>query len=223
MSISEQEEKLFAEWEKGKEYFVRDGVVCEKTYQASTPMVAFVLKEYGDPDNLHKVEEKFDLRNEELKTPHGNTWWKVAKILHEIRLMDDPVKKEHLNCDMHPSVCVFNLDKEGGHKSTDMTVLALRAMKDAHFIRRQFEIYDPDLTLCGGTFDVFRYLLGHEYINLEETKGHVQWYARNTGKYVVGIKHPADFGRGSQSWEEVLDAIREICYQSAGEGKYNWK
>jgi len=49
MSIYEEEEQLFQQWERNREGFVRDGVVSEEDYIASTPKIAFILKEVNDP------------------------------------------------------------------------------------------------------------------------------------------------------------------------------
>ncbi len=204
MGIAEKEERLFKDWEKLRKPFVRDGVVCEDAYQASKLKTAFVLKEYAN-----ETDGTYDLRKEELKASKYQTWSKVAKILRGIRMMDlSPRKQEEFPCEMHPSICAFNLDKIGGHSGTDMVRLALIAMKDRKFIQRQFAIYDPDLTFCAGTFDIFRYAVGHEDIEEKETMQGVPWYERSSNKYVVGINHTAD--RNRQPVEDVINAVKEI-------------
>ena len=113
---------------------------------------------------------------------------------------------------MPPGICAFNLNKTGGNSPTDMVELTWIALRDSKFIKRQFEIYAPDLTLCGGTFQIFRYVMEHEYITVKKTHhANLLWYERCHGQYVVGINHTADFGRGVQPPEAVLKAIKEIC------------
>ena len=202
MSIAAQEEKLFARWEKVRNpFFVRDGVVCEEAYNDLELKTAFVMKEYANEDNARKGH---DLREEELKQPFGLGWWKVARILHGIRKIDNP--QELWNEEMHPSICAFNLNKKGGNPSTNMVELALIAMQDRKFIQRQFEIYDPDLTICGGTYQIFRFVCGHKGKE-EQTKKGKPWYQRSRDKYVVGIDHPA---YTKQSHEDVIRAVEEI-------------
>ena len=207
MNIAEQENELFDEWQLVRNPFVRDGVVCGEAYLASKRKTAFVLKEYA-----HETDGAYDLREKELKNPYGPGWWKVAEIQHGICEMDLPTeerRKFDKSMKMPPSICAFNLDKKGGHSGTDMERLALIAMRDSRFINWQFEIYAPDLTLCGGTFQIFRYVMGHEYIPEKETShANLPWYERRPGQYVVGINHPAD--RNAQLPEDIIKAIKEI-------------
>lgn len=208
MTIAEQEEKLFDEWQKVRKPFVRDGVVCGEAYLASKRKTAFVLREYpGKPDGI------YDLRENELKNPCRH-WRKVAEIQHGICEMDLP-EEERRKFDgrMPPSICAFNLDKAGGHSTTNRERLALIAMRDSTFINRQFEIYAPDLTICGGTFQIFRYVMGHEYIPVKATRRanlRLPWYERRPRQHVVGINHTASRGRGFQSPEDIIEAIKKI-------------
>lgn len=198
MSIAAQEEKLFARWEKVRNpFFVRDGIVCEEAYNDSKLKTAFVMKEYAHKNKGH------DLRKIELKNPSGQGWWKVARILHGLRNIDDP--QEPWTWKMHPSICAFNLNKKGGNRYTNMVQLALIAMEDRKFIQRQFEIYDPDLTICGGTYQIFRFVCGHG--GEEKRIRGVSWYQRSPGKYVVGIQHPA---YPKLSHEDVIKAVKKI-------------
>lgn len=211
MNIAEQEDDLFDEWAMFRRPFVRDGVPCEEEYLASKRKTAFVLKEYA-----HETNGTYDLRRKELQIWYGHGWCKVAEIQHGICEMDLP-EKERRKFDkkskkMPPSICAFNLDKAGGHPRTNMVRFALVAMDDREFIERQFKIYEPDLTICGGTFEVFRYMFKHEAIEDKATSGGYRWYERSSKKYVVGINHPA---YPAQSPEAVLKAIREI-YQLNG-------
>lgn len=213
-NIAEQENELFDEWQKVRKAFVRDGVACEEAYLASKRKTVFVLKEC-----TRKTDEPGDLRDG-LREPYGPGWWKVARIQHGICEMDLPEqerRKFDRSMKMPPSICAFNLDKTGGHSTTDMERLALIAMRDSRFIERQFEIYAPDLTLCGGTFQIFRYVMEHENIPVKETRhANLPWYERRPGQYVVGMKHPADRGRGARSPEDIIKAIEEIYHLPNG-------
>lgn len=212
-NIAEHEDELFDEWQKVRKPFVRDGVACEEAYLASKRKTAFVLREC-----TRKIDG-WDLRENELKRKRGKGWGKVARILHGIRMMDLPEDAlREFPGEMPKCICAFNLNKTGGNPQTDKEALALIAMRDSKFINRQFEIYASDLTLCGGTFQVFRYVMGHEDIPVKKTHHanlHLPWYERRPGQYVVGMKHPADRGRGTQSPEDIIKAIKEI-YQLNG-------
>ncbi|MGR3914378.1 MAG: uracil-DNA glycosylase family protein [Gammaproteobacteria bacterium] len=204
MNIAEQEKKLFAEWEADKTLFVRDGVLDEKEYAKHFPKVAFVLKEYAHPQ---PKERGFDLRNEEFSTASYQLWRKIGKVMHGIRQMHlPPEQREEYAGGMHPSACAFNLDKDGGNRETDMVRLALRAMRDAHFIRRQFEIYNPDVTICAGTYEIFKFVLGHEGHEWDKSAD-VWHYQRAPGKYVLATYHPS---YPPETAENFIEAVRAL-------------
>ncbi len=212
MSIAKQEKELFAQWEKVRNPFVRDGVVCEEAYQDSKLKIAFVLKEYSQ-----ETDGNYDLRENELKNP-CYMWLQVARVLHGIRMLDlPPDEQQEFVREMHQSICAFNLDKTGGHSQTVAMRLALVAMKDQKFIQDQFAIYDPDLTICCGindTFEIFQYAVGQENYPKENTSQGMPWYQKSSNKYVVGINHPAWPGWSHTYTESVICAIKEICQQN---------
>ena len=211
-TMKEMENELFAEWEKGKDLFVRDGVAYGEEYLEAKPKVVFVCKEYVHSPGTDK---KPDLRANELLNAN-HTWGKVAQILHGIYMSELPrgERKEYKKSDGMPDgICAFNLSKRGQEQSwTDMEILALVAMKDAEFIRRQFAIYDPDVTLCAGTFDIFRYVCEDENRALKTVNGlhwkGMRWYERVPGKFVLEINHFSD--RWKQRPEVVVDAVKKL-------------
>ncbi len=217
-SIRQQEDELFTDWEMREKQeacegenpeFVRDGMVDEVGYDASDLKIAYVLKEYAPAGKGN------DLR-EQLSDGLGYALWcKVAYMTHKIRDSDSP-DTHHDNkegrTEMHKSICAFNLSKIGGNAYTDMMLLALNAMKRREFIQRQFAMYDPDLTICGGTFDILRYALGHEgkKPNIEKT---IHWYKRCPGKYVVSTYH-FSYPKFGYDWiNEAVKEIRKFCIE----------
>ena len=211
MSIAEKEEQLFKEWEKIRVPFVRDGVVNEKRYEESPCKVAFVLKEYGDWQ-----EKPHDLRGVELINPYREGWRNVAEILRSINIWRNPAaNNDGVPNKMPDNICAFNLMKKRGGKETDWSELAQVAKEDGDFIRRQFAIYDPDVTLCmgyhgqkGDMLDIFRDVMGHTGIPKQHTKMDWGWYERSPGKIVVNTYHMSNHGQ--QSHEDVIEVVKEI-------------
>lgn len=80
MSIYEAEEQLFQEWQENREGFVRDGVVSEEDYMASTPKIAFILKEVNDPGG-----GGWDLRKFVSEGGRPQTWNNIARWVYGIR------------------------------------------------------------------------------------------------------------------------------------------
>lgn len=221
MNIRDREEALFAEWRKqeGCELFVEDGVVNEVAYNASNRKVAFILKQYGGGGT-----GDHDLREWELKDPCGARGWQnVADILRGINEAHNPSAKDGA---MPDNICAFNLMKNWSEREwldTDWDELKEVARRDRVFIRRQFEIYNPDLTLCmgynwqkGDMLHIFREVMGHDNNDFPKHETQTKnkktnewgWYERDPGKVVVNTYHMSN--RGQQSADEVLAIIKAI-------------
>ena len=60
---------------------------------------------------------------------------------------------EEFRVEVLRSICVINLNKSPGTHTTKIAKLKKIATEDAVLIQSQYAIYDPDLTICGGTGD----------------------------------------------------------------------
>ena len=49
------------------------------------------------------------------------------------------------------NICAMNLKKAAGGSSADYPEIEKAAREDADLIQQQYNLYDPDLTICGGT------------------------------------------------------------------------
>ena len=215
MTISAKEEELFKEWEKRRESFVRDGAVSEHDYRTSCPRIAFILKEANDPG------DDFDLRQflQNRNGGKGTTWNNVARWVHGIRNLpsecdwscyenvDARFRREELR-----GIVAMNLKKSPGGSSTRNSELKSVTRDDAEFIQKQYALYDPDITICGGadtTGELFRKVV-HPKMSWKQTTGGVCWYRRDTHKCVVAFAHPAARVRKAHLLGALLDAIKEI-------------
>ena len=227
MSIREKEERLFREWESrhhelGK-HFVSDGAVSEDDYQSSSPKIAFILKEVNNPNGGDEDLRKF-LRDGGLP----RTWNNVTRWTHGMRLLpsrsewsfyeeiSEDFRKETLK-----SIVAMNLKKSPGGSSTDLQVLKAVATEDAPYIKRQYALYDPDITICGGTGELFYEVVGHTHFCWQETgpigahRDKISWYRRNADpekpKYVIDYWHPAYWGMTPEALLYILlDVIAEM-------------
>ena len=193
MSIRQKETLLFSEWERRRESFVRDGVVSEMDYVESELKIAVILKEVNDPDG-----GGWDLRKFLLKGARHQTWNNVSRWVHGIRNrhaipgwyfyrnINRNFRQQQLR-----SICVINLKKKPGGATADYNQVKHHASKDGGYIRRQYAMYDPDLTICGGTGDLFKKVVGHTPYQWHETNRGIGWYETATNKYVVNFKHPS--------------------------------
>ena len=210
MTIFEKEEELFREWEKRRESFIRDGAVSERDYRQSNQKIAFILKEANKPGDID------DLRKFLQGGGKRQSWDNVARWVHGIRNlpsecdwsfyeeMDGNCRKKMLR-----GIVVVNLKKCPGGSSSHYAALKKVAKDDAPCIRKQFAIYDPDITICGGTGELFREVL-HRDMKWRQTSRGVRWHCRKAHRYVVAFPHPEARIRDSFLLYGLLDAVKEI-------------
>ena len=212
MSINEAEEKLFLQWQANRDGFVRDGVISEEEYLASKPKIAFVLKEVNDPGG-----GGWDLRTFVSNGGRPQTWNTIARWVYGIRNITsipdwsffENITNE-FRAETLKSICVLNLKKSPGTHTTDHASLNAVANEDKEQIQKQYSLYDPDLTICGGTGDLFKMVIGHESASWKKTKRGIWWYERSVGKFVVSFAHPEARVQSSLLVYGLLDAIQEI-------------
>ena len=215
MTIFEKEEELFKEWEKRRTLFVRDGAVSEHDYLKSCPKIAFVLKEANDPGDPFDLRQFLQNRN----GGKGKTWNNVARWVHGIRNLpsecdwsfyekiDERFRREELS-----RIVAMNLKKSPGGARTNYADLERVAREDSEYIQKQYALYDPDITICGGvetTGGLFHDLV-HPRMEWKQTTRGIWWYRRNARKCVVALHHPAAFVRRVRLLGDLLDAIKEI-------------
>ena len=193
-----------------RDNFVRDGVVSEKDYLESKPKIVFILREPNGGKN-------WDLREFLLRGGRGQTWNNVSRWVHGIRNRHaipawNCYKRIRTNFRQQQlrSICVINLKKEPGGAAANYGTIRRHAVRDAEFIRLQYGIYDPDLTICGGTGDPFKEVVGHALNQWRETHRGIRWYKTAQDKYVVQFNHPSARISASFLLYGLLDAVNEL-------------
>ena len=213
MTIVANENFLFQSWRVDRPGLVDDGVVSEQDYLASSPSIVVILKEPNDPEG-----GGWDLRKFLLDGSRPQTWDNVARWVHGIRnrgQADDwPNQYEEISkrfrIEILRSICAINLKKSPGTHTTEMASLDRIAKEDAVRIQAQYAIYDPDLTICGGTGDLFRTVVGHESFEWSQTRRGIWWYQRAPGKIVIAYPHPEARVQNSILHYGLIDAVNEL-------------
>ena len=213
MTIVAKEDSMFQSWRTDRPGFVKDGVVSEQDYLASSPSIVFILKEVNDPGG-----GGWDLRKDLRDGGRRQTWDNVARWVHGIRnrgQVDDWRNQyeeisEGFRVEILRSICVINLKKSPGTHTTEMASLARVAKEDAGRIQAQYAIYDPELTICGGTGDLFRTVVGHENLEWRQTRRGIWWYQRTPGKIVIAYAHPEARVQHSLLHYGLIDAVNEL-------------
>lgn len=217
-SLKEAEEKLFNYWRKRRgDRFVSDGVVCEEIYLNSDPKIVFILKETNDyADDLRGF-----LRNN--AEGRGYTWNNVARWTYCVQALwkgkqpcwKDVEKAVETNRGRFlQSICVINLKKTPGKGSTTVSLLKKCAEEDRDLICKQYSIYDPDLTICGGVGNLFKYLIGYGSVKWYYGRGkRCRWFERDKGKFIIDFYHPQARIKKQQMFVELMEAIENVLQE----------
>ena len=180
MSITNEENSLFGEWKINRKGFVSDGLVSEQDYLKSKTKICIVLKEVNDPNG-----GDWDLREFIAGGARSQTWNNVVRWVNGIRHIErdipwkefEDINKEDRQSSLK-SICSMNLKKSPGTHTTDKASLKKVANEDRNFIERQFTLYNPDLTICGGTGDLFKDVAGLNEFEWKKTNRGIWWYDR---------------------------------------------
>jgi hypothetical protein len=165
-------EKLLNSWAQQVNHqghcFIQDGVIEQRRWDATTPKVLFLLKEarHDGP------ESSWDLREfiRENNGPYGPAlknaaYWSYA--IHHIargNLPGFPVEKSTLDeaAELFLSSAVVNIKKSRGTAHSSYDDLAQHGQTDGALIKKQIELIDPDIVICGYTWPHVKHVWQHE-------------------------------------------------------------
>ena len=218
MSIKEQQEELFKRWCKARPGFCRDGIVCEEFYsdKKAKPKILIVLKEANGNNETKDIVPWL----KSFEEPGGDRVWdNVARWVYGIRnFMADgeildwekiPHTDPKFKRDSIKSICAMNLKKVPGGGVAEWKRLEAAADNNKEFIREQFGIYDPDLTICGNVGGLFMDAMDYGEFSRKTRRG-INWHERETEKYVIDYWHPANRGPNELLFYGLMDAVVEI-------------
>lgn len=212
MTISEQESVLFNDWKGKREGFVFDGVVSELDYLKSEIKLCFVLKEVNDLGG-----GGWDLREFIDGGARWQTWDNVSRWVtcirdinsntkwSELENIDDDYRKDILR-----SICAFNLKKSPGSHTTERASFNAVVSEDKDYIKKQYDLYNPDITVCCGTGWDLRWALGLNDCEVFETSRGIKWFMNKQNKPVFIYAHPAARVQDSLIVYGLIDTIREV-------------
>ncbi|MFC1784976.1 hypothetical protein ACFL0J_05040 [Candidatus Neomarinimicrobiota bacterium] len=215
LNIKEKENELFKRWkEKYKDLnkFVADGIVDENEYK--DPKIIFIFKEVNDPK-----KGGWDLREYLKDGGRSQTWNNVSRWIHGIRAKKGSVLKwtkyySDIDNDFRKTelsrIGVINLKKSPGTYVANDISLVQAATQDKMLIQEQYELYDPDWTICGGTGDLFKKIMELQDKCWRITNRGIRWFERAEKKFVISYVHPEARVHKPLIIYGLLDAIEEI-------------
>lgn len=215
MSIHELEDKLFDEWSRNRDDFVSDGVVSEVDYLSSEMKLCFVLKEVNDPSG-----GGWDLRDFIREGARSQTFDNMVRWVRCIRNSGDElnwgdldVVTKELRVEVLKTICAMNLKKYPGTHTSDRAKLESAVEEDKSFIKRQYEIYCPDITICCGAGWNLRVALDLTHGGVFETTRGIKWFLNHNNKPVIIFAHPEARVQNSLIVYGLSDAVREIMHK----------
>lgn len=186
---------LFEEWEKrhlekGYKRFIRDGIVNEDWWfqEQSVPKICFFLKE------ARTQEEGYNLVKDLYKREPWKLWQRVAIWTQAIQLSftgERPYDVDKIQMKSHEAVrqtAVVNVKKSNGLAESEGEDLWKYVHEDKDLLKRELELVNPDIILCGYTFGMLSEVLGDE-LEMDGTADTM--YAFWKDKLIIDYYHPA--------------------------------
>ncbi len=192
-------EKLFELWKedyKGK-VFVTDGIVNPEKWKSQKIRPMFLLKEaYGGDANWNLINNHI---MHHLDSNVDNTWKKVTQWTYGIMNTDESrvqpfdeksIPKKYGN-EYLQSMSIVNVKKESGESRSIWNKLEEAVARDKDYIKREIELIDPTVIVCGYTMDLLEKILG---VKIKKHRNrNLYYYAEINGKTVIILDyyHPA--------------------------------
>ncbi len=213
---TKQEAALFKKWRKKRKAFIPDGVVDSTAYISSSPRICYILKEVNDTSE----NPDWDLREFVRLGGRPQTWNNIARWTDGIRKIynnDSSIDWSHFalptteyRIEKLQSICAMNLKKTPGTHTANYKEFEAAAAQDADYLKEQYGIYSPNITICAGSsvFHLFTQLMN--IIDKKQTSRGVEYLSLADGNYIINFSHPEARIADNILLYGLLDAILEI-------------
>ena len=237
MNKNEALRELFNEWETrhrglGKKQFIVDGFVDEGEWNKSELKICFLLKEsYFDLEEYKKdllMPNQNNIKhhwNNHIKDQDGMCIYNLVEHLKEHRPWFMWCRVEEWlksifglwgmdSADPIHKIAIINIKKsDGEHRSNGNDILQY-ARDDGDLIKRELEIIDPDVVICGGTYGycVREGLFDDLQIIDKVDKFNGRIIAKSGKRIVVDCYHPAysiSYDRMDDYFANILPYIKK--------------
>lgn len=193
--VMSQHAALMKRWSKKPIHkgnnFIEDGIIDLARWQKADRKILFLLKEaYGDYENLCW------LIKDEWNGPKYKTWKTVSYWLYGLRKMQPdsipafPKKQSEIDeCnEFLLSSAVVNVKKSKGTSSSDYDDIMKYTEEDADLLREQILLINPEIIVCGYTFDFFEKFWRESITPVGDT----EFVSRTHNHIIVNFWHPAN-------------------------------
>ena len=210
MKIYKQENALFDEWGTMVDGLIKDGVVDENEYIQAKYKIVFILKEVNGGKD-------WDLRDFVANGARSQTWDNIARWTEGILNIDKEFDWEYLeneNLERRKKylqkICAMNLKKTSGKHTADAKELEFATNRDSTFLKRQYKLYCPDISVCCGTAaEFFGEVYNEKPLEWLHTSRGIR-YVRDNGMVIIDYAHPEARIKDCLLYYGLIDAVREI-------------
>ena len=207
----EKQNKLFSEWKKKYKYLSPDGIVDFYSYNNASLKITFILKETNEKEEDGGYDLTEFLRDGAVG---GCIWNNVSRFSAGILFKEDFDNVEDLNKYDREKylapISVINLKKTPGRATSNNSEIDKFAKEDREYIKKQVEIYKPDLIICGGTGDIFiEKILDLDTSSWTYVSDYLSYLIYND-KIIVKTFHPACRKSKKELFENIVLPTREL-------------
>lgn len=232
MNREEQLQNLLTEWaqkhqEAGSNRFIFDGIVNPERWNKSALKVCFLLKESYFDSEQYEADLLMPGCNSTVHhwNPHieNHLGFYTYNLVEHLREHDPWLMwcrvKEWTNrfyrlagmniADAINEIAVLNLKKSNGTSKSDAKDILKYANNDRELIIRELELIDPDIVICGGTYE---YCIAADLLENLETIAELnifkkQVVAKSGKRLVLDCYHPAYPAVSYDKIEEYFKAV----------------
>lgn len=153
-----ENDEAFRQYEKRgveKTSFECDGIINEETYNKQKSKVLFIAKEgnMGGRDTnavVNKTDDSFWFRGVVEGKNKRNLFARRIIMLCNALSSGDYDNVDSRSLDAMSGAAFMNLNKRGGYRYCDWSVLEAYTIRFSEYIRREIELIEPDIIICCG-------------------------------------------------------------------------
>lgn len=206
---------------------IGDGIINYEQYLKSNLKILWLLKEPYDTENDGKggwsmadllgeadVYEKFF---NQKKTRSKKTWYPIIYtsfgILNNYKCYDDIefIDKDPTMVSVLKQIAFININKLASTSTTNMNKLRKLFQRNSEILKRQIDLYNPDIIIGCKTLDIYFNLLELGNAELQKSQAGTKYYVKNNKLYIDAY-HPGQIGitRYKDANENYIDDLITI-------------
>ena len=161
--VSTAEPYLMPESETPRGGFIRDGIINLENWKKQKVRICFILNEAGGYNDLEKFPNGADLAADWNERGSFSTfmfklaiWTKAVQDAFAAPVTYHKQEIYKIRNELIRSIAVVNIKKTDGQKRSDFELLKRFAQQDAVELKRELELVNPNIIICGENFKFLR-------------------------------------------------------------------